>query len=41
MGTLDALNGRYGAGAVPALGTREPWAMRQDAKTPAFTTKWA
>ncbi|GAA4033316.1 translesion error-prone DNA polymerase V subunit UmuC [Hymenobacter glaciei] len=47
MGALDALNGRYGAGAVkvaaavPAPGTREPWAMRRDAKSPAFTTKWA
>ena len=47
MGALDALNGRYGAGTVkvgamvPAPGTREPWGMRRDAKSPAFTTKWA
>ncbi|MBD2722588.1 Y-family DNA polymerase [Hymenobacter armeniacus] len=47
MGALDALNGRFGAGAVkvaaavPAPGTREPWGMRRDAKSPAFTTKWA
>jgi DNA polymerase V len=46
MGTLDALNGRFGAGTVkvgatvPAPGMREPWGMRRDAKSPAFTTKW-
>ena len=46
MVALDALNGRYGAGAVKvgaavaAPGKPEPWAMRRDAKSPAFTTKW-
>ncbi|MBU6122315.1 Y-family DNA polymerase [Hymenobacter siberiensis] len=46
MAALDALNGRYGAGAVKvgaavaAPGKPEPWAMKRDAKSPAFTTKW-
>ena len=46
MGTLDALNGKFGAGAVRvgtavgAAGRPEPWGMRRGAKSPAFTTKW-
>jgi DNA polymerase V len=46
MRALDTLNGRYGAGAVHVgatvvgPGQREPWAMRREAKSPAFTTKW-
>jgi DNA polymerase V len=46
MQAMDALNGRYGKGAVRVGATvmgpkqREPWAMRQGAKSPAFTTKW-
>lgn len=45
MRTLDALNSRYGAGAVKVgaavarPGQCEAWAMRRDAKSPAFTTK--
>src|SRR6476661_5771525 len=46
MGALDALNGRFGSGAVkvaaavPAPGRAEAWSMKRDAKSPAFTTKW-
>ena len=46
MRALDALNGKYGAGAVRVgaavglAGKPEPWGMRRDAKSPAFTTKW-
>ena len=46
MGTLDALNRKFGAGAVrvgtavSAAGRPEPWGMRRGAKSPAFTTKW-
>ncbi|MBC8085363.1 MAG: DUF4113 domain-containing protein, partial [Hymenobacter sp.] len=46
MGAVDALNGRYGGGAVrvaaavAAPGQQEPWGMRREAKSPAFTTKW-
>lgn len=46
MRALDALNGRYGAGTVKvaaaAAGPGQPaaWAMRREAKSPAFTTKW-
>ena len=46
MAALDALNGRYGAGAVKvgaavaAPGKPVAWAMKRDAKSPAFTTKW-
>ena len=46
MGTLDALNKRYGSGAVrvgaavTAPGQQEPWGMKRGAKSPAFTTKW-
>ncbi len=46
MRALDALNGRFGAGtvkmgaAVAKPGQREPWAMRREAKSPAYTTSW-
>ena len=46
IAALDALNGRYGAGAVkvgaavPAPGKPVAWAMKRDAKSPAFTTNW-
>jgi DNA polymerase V len=46
MDALDALNGRFGAGAVRvgmavgAAGRPEPWGMKRGAKSPAFTTKW-
>ena len=46
MGALDALNKRYGGGAVQVgaavttAGQQEPWGMKRGAKSPAFTTKW-
>ena len=46
MGALDALNKRYGGGAVrvgaavTAPGQQAPWGMKRGAKSPAFTTKW-
>ncbi|QJX47838.1 Y-family DNA polymerase [Hymenobacter taeanensis] len=46
MRTLDGLNSRYGKGTVrvgtmvAAPGQREAWAMRREAKSPAFTTSW-
>lgn len=46
MRAVDALNGRYGAGAVKvasavvAPGQPVAWAMRRGAKSPAFTTSW-
>jgi DNA polymerase V len=46
MRAMDALNTRYGKGAVRvgsmvvAPGQQEAWAMRRDVKSPAFTTKW-
>ena len=46
MGALDALNRKFGAGAVRAgmavgaAGRPGPWGMRHGAKSPAFTTKW-
>ncbi|GAB3843177.1 Y-family DNA polymerase [Hymenobacter jeollabukensis] len=46
MRAFDALNGRFGAGtvkvatSVAAPGQRQAWAMRRDAKSPAFTTNW-
>jgi DNA polymerase V len=46
MGALDALNQRYGGGAVrvgaavTTAGQQEPWGMKRGAKSPAFTTKW-
>ena len=47
MGALDALNKRYGGGAVrvgaavTAAGQQEPWGMKRGAKSPAFTTQWS
>jgi len=46
MRALDALNGRYGAGAVRVAaaaagpGQAVAWEMRRGAKSPAFTPKW-
>ncbi|AII50844.1 hypothetical protein N008_02465 [Hymenobacter sp. APR13] len=46
MRAMDALNGRFGAGkvkvaaAVAGPGQQPAWAMRRDAKSPAFTTNW-
>ena len=47
MGVLDELNQRYGRGAVKlacagveATGERTSWAMRQERRSPAYTTSW-
>lgn len=47
MGVLDELNQRYGRGTlklasagVEALGERASWAMRQERRSPAYTTCW-
>lgn len=45
MSAMDALNGRYGKGAVQ-LGSSSltpatrPWSMKQDRRTPRYTTIW-
>ena len=45
MGAMDRLNGRYGKGTV-AMGSaglggeRRVWTMRQERRTPAYTTTW-
>ncbi len=45
MQALDAINGRYGKGAMApgVAGLRNPrsWSMRQGNKSPAYTTSWA
>ena len=45
MTTVDALNARYGRGAVKLAsaglaGDARVWAMRQELKTPDYTTRW-
>lgn len=45
MATLDKLNGRYGRGTVHSASTGatasvKDWAMRQDRRTPQYTTRW-
>lgn len=43
MGTLDAINGRYGRGALrlAAEGMVKPWQMRREKLSPRYTTEWA
>lgn len=43
MGTLDAINGRYGRGALrlAAEGLEKPWQMRRGNLSPRYTTEWA
>ena len=46
MGTIDALNNRYGRSTVALasaglVGSRRAWVMRQELKTPDYTTRWA
>ena len=46
MQALDAVNGRYGRGAllVASAGTegdRRAWSMKQERRTPGYTTRWA
>lgn len=42
MQALDAINRRYGRGTLKLSqdGSRRRWAMRQDRKSPAYTTSW-
>ena len=45
MGAVDALNDRYGRSTIAVAsaglaGSRRPWVMRQDLKTPCYTTSW-
>ena len=47
MGVLEELNQRYGRGTVKlasagiqATGERVSWAMRQEHRSPAYTTCW-
>jgi DNA polymerase V len=46
MTALDSLNHRYGRGTVlmasaGLAGERRTWAMRQERRTPGYTTCWA
>lgn len=45
MQALDMLNGRYGKGTVHIASAgvddaRRAWAMRQERRTPQYTTRW-
>ncbi len=45
MATLDALNQRYGRGALllasaGLAGSRRVWSMKQERRTPQYTTRW-
>jgi len=46
MVALDGLNGRYGKGTVQvasaglAAATTRAWGMRQERRTPMYTTRW-
>ena len=45
MGAIDVLNGRYGRGTVLLAsagleGDRRRWAMKQERRTPQYTTRW-
>ncbi|MEN8256853.1 MAG: Y-family DNA polymerase [Thermodesulfobacteriota bacterium] len=42
MTALDNINGRWGRNTLQyaAEGINKPWAMRQDFKSPAYTTSW-
>ena len=45
MATLDGLNLRYGRGTVSMAsagmaGDRRTWSMKQERRTPAYTTCW-
>lgn len=43
MSILDIINKKYGRGTVfiAAQGIRKPWVMRQNFKSPAYTTRWS
>ena len=42
MRVIDAMNKRYGKGTVKLSqdGSRQSWKMRQEHKSPAYTTDW-
>lgn len=45
MGAMDQLNRRYGRGTVllastGLAGARRPWTMKQERRTPQYTTRW-
>ena len=42
METIDSINGRFGKGAIKLAedGSRMRWAMRQETKSPGYTTDW-
>ena len=42
MGVLDGINGKLGRGTVHSAreGFTQPWRMKQEHKSPAYTTRW-
>ena len=42
MGVLDSLNHRLGRGTVHSArqGFSQPWRMKQEHKSPSYTTRW-
>ena len=42
MATLDRINERFGRGTVRlgAEGLQQAWAMKQDRRSPRYTTRW-
>ena len=42
MGVLDALNTKFGRGTIniAAVGVNQDWQMRQDRRSPSYTTSW-
>jgi DNA polymerase V len=45
MATMDRLNQRYGKGSLilasaGAAGDKRAWSMRQEMRTPQYTTQW-
>lgn len=43
MQAIDGLNSRYGRGTIKVStgGLRDEWAMRQERKSPNYTTEWS
>jgi DNA polymerase V len=46
MGALDSLNQRFGRGTVRMAsaglaGDKRQWSMKQERRTPGYTTRWA
>jgi DNA polymerase V len=45
MAAMDALNGRFGKGTLHVgstglQGSKQTWGMRQERRTPQYTTRW-